>query len=220
MAARIALSGLLFSGKDYVAEAAGLVPISFAEPMYKICEYLFGFCDKTLPDHRAFLQTIGQWGWGCHDSEKAPHNVVRGAFILLMRRFGSAITSMSEIKWDRFGKDKTFWVDALLSRVRNSYSDTDLAVTNCRFPHELGPLKEAGFKHFLVRCSEKTRIARHGGPIPDKNNFDISEQMARDLASTMRDDHIIWNDDNPIPAVYSYLTVEEFVKWVKNCDFS
>ena len=217
MIKRLALSGLIDSGKDHVAERAGFAVVSFAEPMYRLCERLFGSCRYKEPafiDQRKFLQTIGQWGWGHHDRETCPHDPLRGAFTMLVRLHGSAMTAMSEVNWGQFGLSKTFWADALIARIRTMELDVPAArhaVTNCRFEHEREPLRRAGFEHYLVLCTEETRERRHGGPIPREINFDISEQFARDLANEFPDPQIIWNDDAPMPADHRYLTTDEFV---------
>ena len=214
---RLALSGLLCSGKDYVAERAGYLVLSFAEPMYAIAKYYFGHCDKTNPDIRKFLQNVGQWGWGFYDEDKCPYTPARAAVTHQLRRDGHRISGTSAPSWLEYGRKKTFWVDALLFELGPigkfaNRRNGRFAVTNCRFEHELKPLQEAGFEHYLVLCTKESRINRNGAPISREVDEDFSEQFARDLLLTLPPDRIIWNDSVESCPNPEYLTVHEFVK--------
>lgn len=207
MTQRLALSGRFGVGKDWVAQQCGYQIESFALPIYKLTENLFGTADKTLPDIRAFMQYLGQIGWGYHDTGKFQYTPERASLVGYIRRHGSRITGFPEYDWYRFGLIRTFWVDGLIRRVKRN--DGPIAVTNVRFEHELEPLKAAGFEHYLVACTDETRAARYGRPIPPHLDLDPSERMAAELEKTMPPERIIWNDHLPSP-VSGMLSVEEF----------
>jgi hypothetical protein len=210
---RLALSGLLRSGKDYIADLRGYKKLSLIAPLYKLSEFFFGTSNRDHADIRRFWQQVGQIGWGCHDLEACPYSIERALLVDWVRRNGARATGMPWYHWDRFGSRKDFWIagclggpDMMLPRI---------AITNVRFDHELEPLEQSGFLHYLVLCSEKTREQRYGGPIPDKINQDVSEQYARQLATTLPDLRIIWNDSEPMPEGHKYYTLEKFAEIAK-----
>ncbi len=214
---RLGFSGLLRSGKDHIAGLLKFQPVSFAEPLYKLCEYVYGSCDKNNPRHRKFLQWVGQCGWGCHDEQHCPDDFDKAAITILLRREGSAIYPHRD--WPSFGRRSDFWVVDLLDRVKCFHQHQNIVVTNVRFRHELEPMKAGGFEHYLVLCSEETRRARYWNdpaksviPIPVAIDLDTSEAMARELAAELPDNRIIWNDEVRMPAGKKYLTVEQFMK--------
>lgn len=209
----IAFSGLFCSGKDYVAEVTGFECLSVAEPMYAACRHFFGFCDKKRADHRSFLQDCGLLGWGCPEIQPDP---LRAAWMIWWFRERAAIELGGEwaaYNWSEYGKRSDFWIDILLKRNAGKIkcAVTRVAVTNCRFEHEQAPLLKNGFHQFLVLCSEETREARNGGPIPKATGENVSERYARKLALELPDSRVIWNDALELmPAGRKYLTVEEF----------
>ncbi len=206
---RLAFSGLLKSGKDYVAEKIGYKTISFAEPLYALCAYFFGVCDKNNPDHRKFLQYVGQIGWGARHWKNYPDTIERATLTGFLRREGHSIYPHRD--WGSFGIRKDFWVTDLLDRLYNRHNNDNVVVTNVRFEHEIVPMRDAGFQHYLVLCSEETRRERYGGRIPPEIDNDKSEEFARELVNTIADEHVIWNDTRePVPARKNYLTVEQF----------
>lgn len=214
---RLAMSGLLKSGKDHIAQQIGYTPVSFAEPLYRICEYVYGSCDKNNPRHRRFLQWLGQVGHGAFgDHPTCPDDFHKAEMVILLRREGHAIYPHSA--WQDFGRRKDFWVSDLLERIENYHREQCVVVTNVRFRHELEPMKVGGFEHYLVVCSEATRRERYWGspeqkyiPIPKEIDEDVSEEMARQLLNEMPEKRIIWSDHRPMPAGKHYLTVEQFV---------
>ena len=214
MIKRLALSGMLRSGKDYVALKAGYKIFSFAEPIYAICKFMHGSCDKSRTDHRRTLQTVGQWGWGCHDENSSPDTTERFLFSRWIREHGHEIPGYTAVDWTSFGYDKQFWVKILLKAVNES-REPRIAVVNCRYPHEREPLLTAGFEPYLVTCWHSTRVLRNGGPIPDSVNNDISETYARVLQRELPDDHVIWNDTTGVPEGTQYLTVDQFIELSK-----
>jgi hypothetical protein len=207
---RLALSGKFCVGKDFVANACGFRVLSIAKPMYNICSYFFGSCDKTRADHREFLQTIGRWGWGYSDAGEYPVTPERAVFCDMMRRHGREISGLwnVDIDWSLFGLRKDFWIQILLKTFNN---ENMIAVTNVRYEHEVTPLVKAGFSRYLVCASEETRARRNGGLIPKTVASDLSERFADHLEKEYPDDKIIWNDDAPMPTGHRYLLLQEFV---------
>lgn len=215
MIRRLALSGLLCSGKDYVAEKAGFEIESFAKPLYALARYFFGTDDKTIPEIRRFMQIVGQWGWGAAD-EKYPYSMERALMVGLLRCDGATIIGMSEYQWHQFGASSDFWVRGLLARIERPFSrHLRIAVTNVRYEHEIEPLKAAGFEHFVIACTHGERERRNGKPISHDVNEDISEAFARRCLGEYPDNQIIWNDSWPMPAGKKYLTVDQFVEIAK-----
>lgn len=135
MPLKIAFSGLMLAGKDYVASQVGGNRYSFAEPMYRLATHFFGYgspvirstdagreasypvIEKTNPSIRSFLQTIDQWGWGC-DAPEYPFTPERALFTQMMREQGPEFTGIFEEHelsgWPSYGKSRTFWVDLML----------------------------------------------------------------------------------------------------------
>jgi hypothetical protein len=220
MQRRVAFSGQFGAGKDYVAAKGGFRILSFAEPMYRITESFFGHCDKSRPDVRKFLQTIGQMGWGFNHQNEAPCTVERAAFIQLMRDNGMGLSGFKG-PWSEFGKRKDFWVKILIDRLADFPEHDNVAVTNLRFEHEEIPLIAAGFDQWLVLCSEETRRERAeakpnfniAGYIENSN--DISERYAKNLAQRIDDDFVIWNDHREMPAGRNFLTINQFLERYK-----
>lgn len=216
---KIAFSGRLRAGKDYVAAKAGLDIMGFADPMYIITEKLFGSSDKSKPGVREMLQYLGQVGWGCVN-EKYPVNIERGLFIDLIRREAPKIfrtdPKFCDVDWAEFGLRNDFWVQILLNRndLDPAVHPNGVGVVNARFFHELEPLEDAGFLHFHVRCSEETRQERLGPAWNPAANADTSEAMASQLDITMPEDAVIWNDHRAMPSNRNYMTVEQFVERV------
>lgn len=218
-------SGLMHAGKDFVAKYANLQIFGFADPLYELSEHFHGTRDKSQPGIRRWLQTVAQWGWGCNNDEY-PHTVERGMFTRLVRQQGVEMTkNFRWVNWSEYGSRQDFWANILLIRlglrpVGSSqtflFSDlrpNNIAITNARFDHELRPIKSAGFKHFLVACSEdsrRERMAKLGFSPTAKDQQDISEQLAQRL--DLPDERIIWNDHRPMPASRQFLTLDQFVE--------
>jgi hypothetical protein len=224
-----AFTGLMFSGKDYVAEQAKLKPLSVAKPIYELVEYFTGYTRKNpeVPGIRRLWQQIGQWGWG-DISDKTPLTIERVLMTSQIRMMGGHMTkSFKWVDWERYGQRKDFWINICLSALRQELLDIDnnqsvfdtnspggrYAITNARFHHEVTPLKEFGFQTYHVLCSEATRqerMALKGYKQSALEANDISEQMAKDLMSTVNDDHVIWSDHRDMPEGHLYWTVAEF----------
>ena len=233
-----AFSGEMFVGKDFTANAAGLKVLGFADPIYQLTKYLTGTDDKSAPGVRQMMQQIGQWGWGA-ETEKYPYSAERAAITHLIRTQGVTMApDFSFVDFSQYGRRKDFWVNILLTRLGLAGSGiaktvdcasgetytlhrktpSFIGVTNVRFDHEMNPMKNAGFEHWHVRCSEETRLRRmlDKGYIPkDKEKYDASEELAVRLNAEMPDHRVIWNDTVPIPAGKKYVLVEEFVQMVE-----
>ena len=210
---RVAFSGAFCVGKDYVAEKAGYEIVSIAEPMYRVCESLFGSCNKKREDHRRFLQQLGQLGWGC---PTAVHDLQTAAIIFMMRTHGASLSGYWNVAWHEFGTRADFWIGIALDTIANTdLADKKVAITNARFKHEIDPLKKAGFEHYLVACTYEVRSSRNGGTISELVNQDVSEQYAKELIATMDPKKIIWNDPGPDVFGRKFLSVDRFVSLVK-----
>lgn len=227
MIKKLALSGQLRAGKDYIAGLCGYPIVGFADPIYKMVQHLTGSSDKTVPGVREMLQKIGQWGWG-HVSKEYPWTVERALLIKYVHEihmrwlwhkenlegfsephpFGD---EFSWVDWSKYGThhpNKDFWVKILLERADKL---DRVANVNTRFDHELEPLRLNGFHHYHVRCSEETRLERLGGEAVDPKTLnDLSEQFALKCNDTMPDERIIWNDHRPVPEGKQYITVDQF----------
>jgi hypothetical protein len=228
-----AFSGLMYSGKDFVAKYSKLNVASIAEPIYELCDYFNSTRNKSVPGIRRWMQLIGQWGWG-HVDEEYLVNVERGVITDLIRRFGKQMTkNFGFVDWTEFGKRNDFWINILLLRtgltgtvnrrlgqLRLFESGTEddplnIAVTNARFDHELSPLVNAGFSHYHVRCTEESRRERMlqlGYQVKETDANDHSEQMAIRLNADMPDHRVIWNDHRPMPEGRQFLSLDAFME--------
>ena len=216
---KIAFSGRLRAGKDFTAAQSGLSIVGFADPIYVLCKAYLGTADKAVPGVRAFMQAVGQWGWGAIN-EKYSLTAERVMWVDKVRKEGADIfrneSKFQNINWDNYGRIKSFWVDIMLNRpdMRDqTYAKTGVGIVNARFDHEFAPLLAAGFRHFHVQCNEETRRSRieHYDPVADT---DTSEQMAIRLDRECPDANVIWNDTQPQPAGRSLWTVEGFCEWL------
>jgi hypothetical protein len=217
-----AFSGLMFAGKDFCAKYARLTVYGFADPIYELCEHFNGTRDKSVPGIRRWMQFCGQVGWGCIDTDY-PHSPERAVFCELVRRFGQEMTkNFKWVDWSEFGRRQDFWVNILLTKLGLKNNQPPLidspgynvAITNARFFHELEPIKEAGFRHLHVRCSEETRrerMEKAGYTWKQQDAVDKSEQMAVKFNSDMPDERVIWNDHRPVPEGKEFLTLDSWV---------
>lgn len=228
MIKRLALSGQLRAGKDYIAQLCNYPIVGFADPIYKVVFHLTGTRDKTVPGVRDMMQKLGQWGWG-HIDEKYPWTPERALTIRYIRqlhadwkeniRIGGQTPhpfgdEFAFVDWFQYGArhpNKDFWVKILLARVDNM---DRVANVNTRFEHELEPLRDNGFEHYHVMCSEETRRERMGEKEAANLNTlnDKSEQFALWCNENMPQYRTIWNDHRPMPCDKHYMTVEQFVE--------
>lgn len=136
---------------------------------------------------------------------------------IVLHRMEQVITNQKHRQeWLQSGGEKAQeYLAQRPNALEQSRRPLNLCVSSVRYEHELAPLKAAGFVHLLVMCSEETRrerMAAKGYTSSATEVVDISEQLARQLATTLDDRHIIWNDHRPRPEGKDYLSVEEFVK--------
>ncbi len=229
-----AFSGQMFVGKDFVAKYARLTVFGFADPIYELCEHFNGTRDKSVPGIRRWMQCVGQWGWGCVDSEYE-HSPERAVFGELVRRFGKDMTkNFKWVNWSEFGRRQDFWVNVLLTKLglkgenqrRNGQMHLfdkaidapgyNVAVTNARFPHELTPIKASGFTHMHVRCSEETRrerMEKAGYSYRPVEAADKSEHMSLQFNNDMPDESVIWNDHRAMPEGKRFISLDQ---WAEN----
>jgi len=232
----VAFSGLMLAGKDHVARMVNAEIRGFADPIYELAEHFFGTRDKSVPGVRRGMQEIGQWGWGCIDEQQGYiWSMDRANTVHLVRKGGALMTkNFGWLNWQEYGTRTDFWVNALLVRIglRPLPSHLDLekhpdlpdriliktdkpiiAVTNARFSHEMEPLRDAGFLHYHVQCSEETRRERMAaiGYVPnEKEAGDRSEWMAQEFNRNCSHDRVIWNDHRPMPEGKRFLSVGDF----------
>lgn len=237
-----AFSGLLFSGKDHVAKASKFNIIGFADPLYDLVEFIYGSQDKSIPEVRSAMQNIGQWGWGYYDPEapiESPYhryNQHRLAITALIRTQGEKMAPKWKVDWLKFGHVRTFWVDILLARLPKAkatpfqavqrpmfqqFPEPRMAVTNVRFNHEFDPIEKANLPHFLVLCSEETRMERiqaAGKSMTPEQLHDKSEMLAWDLReralngdASFPSSRVIWNDHRPMPEGREFIKAEDWI---------
>lgn len=213
----------MFAGKDFVADTAKLKKLTVATPIYQLAKYLTGYGradGANVPGMRRLWQQLGQWGWGGMTDEY-PMTPERALMTERIRSQNSGVPMTEDylhVDWAEYGKRQDFWINILLTDINTlQFSDHEdyngIAMTSCRFKHEIEPLKANGFSHYLVMCSEKTRTARMAaaGYVPKSAEAnDVSEQLAVELETTMEPYHIIWNDTEPKPCA-DMLTVPEFM---------
>lgn len=238
-----AFSGLMFAGKDYVAEQAKLKKCSMSAPICVLAEALTGYSrkDANVPGVRRLWQQIGQWGWGSI-SEEYPITPERVSFIQMVRTQATSLllqrkSPYAYAPWDVYGSLKSFWIDILLQELAIEIHQNEelenlqsvgmnldrpkpenrFAIVNIRFEHELDPAEKFGFQLYHVMCSEETRRERMAAvnynPTAQEAN-DASEAFARSVVNRVDDDHVIWNDYRPMPQGKFYHTVETFVALV------
>lgn len=236
----LAFSGQMLVGKDHCAGKTGLPIVGFADPIYELVEYFTGSRDKSVPGVRRMMQLIGQWGWGSCDEEYA-WDPARCSLVHLIRCDGYAMTkNYGWVDWREFGKRQDFWVNILLCKIGYkaridgfpNFTDIDVkgpsfieptkrkkyAVVNARFIHEMDPMRQNGFKHFHVMCSEETRRERmkEKGIKFDLNaDQDKSERMAHEfnelaIAGKLSGQRVIWNDHRPSPNL-EFLSLDGFL---------
>lgn len=212
-------SGQLCAGKDHVAEKAGLLPISIAEPIYRISEHYLGTSDKTIPEIRRFLQVTGLWGRGGGSDVKDCCGVSSETMQEELWTRGAEITGMN-MPWADFAKDKDFWLKGTVTRAMHELAQgKSIAVVNARFDNEINMLRAAGAKHYHVMCDETNRRERMKRPFDAKIDMEGTEKMAYELTQrvlttgvkSIAAEGAIWNDQKtpcPIPGA---LTVEDFL---------
>ena len=227
-----AFSGILCSGKDFIADEAGLCKIGFADPIYQMTEYFCGTSDKSIPGVRRFMQKVGQWGWGKLDDADPDYQwtIERVLFIQKLKEIGSAVfgNGYGDVDVNQFGKIKSFWADILERRMDDllayrrleARGHTGVGVVNVRFPHELELISRRGIKHYLVDCTQETQQARlkaKGAVLTQAELHDTSEHFAAELRKTLPPEQIIWNDDDYEKPHQDYLSVTEFLEQMEGC---
>lgn len=141
----IGLVGRKRVGKDTAARhldrAYGYTALGFADPLRRAVEALDPIVDfspgRGLTRYR---DAVAAYGYeGAKDLFPEFRRVLQG--------YGVGLR-------DTLGED--VWVDALLRRVRLTYDQDPVVVTDCRFPNEAKALKGRGF--VLVRITRETGL--------------------------------------------------------------
>lgn len=223
---RLAFTGALKSGKDYVAEQAGAKIFGFADPMYALLDHFFGTRDKDANGARQFLQKVGQWGRGLVDADH-PLTTERAIFVERMQHFEGSPDL--HVRWTQFGKDPDIWMNALLKRVADFLipnPDARVAVSNVRFDNEKIGLKDAGWSMWHVMCSPETWLARiTASGLAREVQKNGSERLAattnQDVLKRLSAQRVgprlrcIWNDERvPCPSPRLF-TVPEFLAHIR-----
>ena len=214
MIKRISLSGKMYAGKDYVAKQLNAQILGFADPIYELAESLIGSRDKSIPGVRRTLQELGQWGRNVVN-EQYPLSFIRHTVTHRIRETGAYLAPTFRFcNWRKYGTCDSFWTDIFVERFTHLPKlNLFYATTNVRFKIEEQVVRNLGFEHFLVACSEDTRrarMAKTGELYRPETASDISEEYAANAYETFPDHRIVWNDDQPIPAGRKFLSVEEF----------
>lgn len=212
------MTGRLRRGKDHVMNHFGYTIYAFADPLYALCSYFFGECDKKQPGVRKFLQLVGQWGRGVIN-EQYPLTPARAMFITMIRTLSDQLPNNLHVNWAKFGFNEDIWNDALISRVAVSQSVNRAGVSGCRFENEYKKLEANGFTHYHVMCSPETwakRLAMVGLKPNSPEVNDYSEKLAIALDNDAMQSikikpqgpklRVIWNDEFvrcPSPRFYT-----------------
>ena len=225
---KVALTGRLRTGKDYIAERSGGTIIGFADPLYEIGRILTGIGpDKkdTVPFLRELYQKIGQWGRG-DVSEKYPLSMERCMFSLIVNSgvFDEALPYVDFSKW---GTGGDIWLDALFRRSGELPANR-IFVSNCRFRNEYDALLAGGWDHWHVMCSRQTyeeRLREVGLSINSKQISDTSEELAglmdNSVINAIKQQpvgpklKVVWNDTRPSPCD-RLQTLEQFQAYLTN----
>lgn len=206
----IFMTGRLRRGKDHIMTQLGYNIQAFADPLYALCSYFFGNCDKKQPGVRKFLQLAGQWGRGVVN-EQYPLTPARAMFITMIRTLADQLPRM-HVNWAEFGFNENIWNDALISRANALITDVSevnrVGVSGCRFENEYKKLEANGFTHYHVMCSPETwakRLATVGLKPNSPEVNDYSEKLAialdNDAIQSVRMKpvgpklRVIWNDE-------------------------
>lgn len=223
----VALTGRARAGKDHIANLLDLKTLSIADPLYEICAYFLGKCEKDLPHHRRFLQLLGAWGRG--ETTKGPKylpnkkevtkEIRKNPQIVAPKTYGE---TKGRVNWEKFGKNAGFWLEITKARVQNYIKQEKkqgnsprLAIPNVRFTNELRAFEKLGFLHLHVVCSQESLKARRGKGVNTKNDNDITEAFAKKLDLKMVGPQVIWNDPHfPPPEGRGYTIAENLTQTI------
>lgn len=218
--ALLVCTGRMCSGKDHLALKAGYTCVSIAEPLYRLAKYYLGTDDKKKPEVRGFLQTLGAWGRGEETKTDSVKEQGKEDVVKNIREKGGEMTGMQTIDWGQFGKKRSFWLEAAAKHARDdAMAGKKVAITNARFKEELETLKQMGFHHVHVLCSEEERIKRAGRNYSKDIDEDVTEKMAIELNAEILQRGIqaaggavvVWSE-NTKPPVKGILTVQTFLR--------
>lgn len=208
---RLVFLGMLGSGKSHVArEAAALtggMVLPFAKDVYRLSEAVLGRpVDKTVPNDRALLKTIGT-DWGREGRADVD----------------PALAARLATLWPLRHGYPDIWVDSFV-RYAEAAPDAHIFNDDTRFPNELCRTVGLGFLPFYVGVSEATRIERlrqRGEAVAPEAYTHPSEIMNTTLSTIALDQNlapIIWNDDAPAPTRDWIVSQETFFGWLQDSD--
>lgn len=221
MSRKFVFTGQLNVGKDYVAAAADLTPITLPEPIYRAVKYFAGSDDKTNPVIRKALQTLGMWGRG---KEGEPLETIAGygrfEVIEALQSRGMEITGM-DLRWHDCGRNPEFWANEALLRMKKvSENGANCVMPNARFESEVKLFStEVGASHYHIMCDENERRRRMNRPFDPTIDLSETEIYAYKLSKKVMEEGadsivaagVIWNDPTQAPPDKRMITVDTFV---------
>lgn len=222
---RLAFTGRMKAGKDYIAAQCGAEVIGLGEPFHRLLDFYFGVRNKDACGARKFMQTVGQWGRGVI-SEEYPVSPERAVFCDNLRVAGSAGVFVDDpvlatVEWEGFGRNTDIWTEAVITRAKQVPPDQRVVITGVRFEEELSALRAAGWEVWHVIASPHTirrRMERAGLKESDADvALDPSERLALALDSEVLrrplglDLRCVWSDERVWKPSNRILSVDDFV---------
>jgi hypothetical protein len=162
----ICLSGKRFHGKstvaDYLVHKYHMKELAFAHPLKDMCQTVFGFS---------------------HDQMYNPHwKEVIDPFWGITPR--CALQDCGQMMRDKYG---SIWVKALARRLQQQEKDSDIVVSDCRYPDEWKQMKELGA--VMVRV---TRL--HSPQDHDEVSSHHPSETSLDNLDLYTPDYVLVND--------------------------
>jgi hypothetical protein len=183
-AARLVFTGVSGSGKSQLAQQLGLKELQLQDDITALYQEYFPGQQPAID----FINSLLVWGEGVVDA-KAPVTPARLLFVDFMRQRNPA-----------FGT-RGYWQQALLARA--SAVSGGSVITTCTSQELLTELKQAGFMHIHVTCSNQTlgqRKKRAGAN--DALASGLNQQIIRELSMRPQGGGLpcVWNDTVPAPS--------------------
>ena len=197
-ALKLVFTGMSGAGKSTIAKQLGFTELQIQDPIVAL--YRRYFPGQEPPAD--FLNTVLVWGEGAIDP-KTPVTPARLLFIDFIRQ------QSADLGGTDFGTPG-FWQRSLLLRAAAASVNGPVVVTTCTTGPMLTALKDAGFQHFHIACSNQTlptRKRRQGANDALANTF--SNQLVREVSMHPQGPQLpcIWNDGVPAPSP-RFLTLE------------
>ncbi len=146
----IGFTGRKFNGKDTAAKQLindGYTPMSFAEPIKQVAKLLFGFSENQVNGNQK-EEIDARWN-------TSPREVLQ---FIGTELFREQITRLLP----DIGSE--FWVKSLENRIPK---DTDIVITDVRFPNEVDMIHRLGGK--IIRVKRNIQVNDSGTHISEKH---------------------------------------------------